>query len=86
MARRHVGPRGQGSRDRADDDGCPLGGTKIQARLRWHLYELFPGLVIRPRALSQRHVLDVLTERVAVVDSTVGLIAREPVVRCLATH
>lgn len=48
-------------------------------RLRWHLHELFPGLAIARRVLR---VLDELDDRPVVVDSTVGLIARELVARC----
>lgn len=58
--------------------------TRIQSRLRWHLHELFPGLAIPPRALSRLHVLDELDDRLAAVDCTVGLIARELVARCCA--
>jgi transposase len=56
--------------------------TRIQSRLRWHLHELFPGLAVPPRGLCRLHVLEGLDDRLAVVDSTIGLIARELVARC----
>jgi hypothetical protein len=39
--------------------------TRIQSRLRWHLHELFPGLVIAPKGLRRLHVLDDPTARPA---------------------
>src|SRR5262249_21041566 len=56
--------------------------TRIQSRLRWHLHEQFPGLAIPPRGPCRLHVLEGLDDRLAVVDSTIGLIARELVARC----
>lgn len=55
--------------------------TRTQARLRWHLHELFPGLVIPPKALRRLHVLADLEKRLAPVEGTVAAIARELVVR-----
>jgi hypothetical protein len=51
--------------------------TRLQARLRWHLHELFPGLVIPPRALRRQNVLASLADRLADVDGTVARIGRE---------
>ncbi|HEY1633943.1 MAG TPA: IS110 family transposase [Acidimicrobiales bacterium] len=56
--------------------------TRMQSRLRWHLHELFPDLVIPPRALSAQHVLDGLERRLSAVEGTVVEIARELVSRC----
>ncbi len=55
--------------------------TRIQSRLRWHLHELFPGLVIRPKSLRCFKVLDELDVRLDGVDGTVAEIARELVAR-----
>ena len=55
--------------------------TRIQSRLRWHLHELFPGLVIRPKSLRCFKVLDELEVRLDGVDGTVAAIARELVAR-----
>ena len=55
--------------------------TRIQSRLRWHLHELFPGLVIRPKGLRCFKVLDELDVRLANMDGTVAEIARELVAR-----
>ena len=51
--------------------------TRMQARLRWHLHELFPGLVIAPRSLRRQRVFADLEERLAGVEGTVARIARE---------
>ena len=51
--------------------------VRMQARLRWHLHELFPGLVIAPRALRRQKVLSELEHRLEAVEGTVGRIARE---------
>lgn len=51
--------------------------TRMQARLRWHLHELFPGLVIPPRSLRREHIFSELEERLAGVEGTVARIARE---------
>ena len=51
--------------------------TRMQARLRWHLHELFPGLVIPPRALRRQRLLDELEERIRSVQGTVARIAHE---------
>lgn len=56
--------------------------TRIQCRLRWHLHELFPGLVIPSRSLRRHRVLAELEERLAGVEGTVAVIARELVARC----
>jgi transposase len=49
----------------------------MQARLRWHLHELFPGLAIPPRSLRRESVFIDLEKRLADVDGTVARIARE---------
>ncbi len=56
--------------------------TRIQCRLRWHLHELFPGLVIPPKSLRRQNVLAELEARLADVDGTVAAIARELLGRC----
>lgn len=56
--------------------------TRIQCRLRWHLHELFPGLVIPSRSLRRYRVLADLDERLAGREGTVAVIARELVARC----
>jgi transposase len=56
--------------------------TRIQCRLRWHLHELFPGLVIPPKSLRGQNVLAELEARLADVDGTVASIARELLGRC----
>jgi transposase len=55
--------------------------TRIQARLRWHLHELFPELQIPPKALRRFCVLEDLERRLEKVDGTVARIARELVDR-----
>ena len=56
--------------------------TRIQCRLRWHLHELFPGLVIPPKSLRRQNVLAELEARLADVNGTVAAIARELLGRC----
>ena len=56
--------------------------TRLQCRLRWHLHELFPGLVIPPKALRREHVLVELEVRLEGVGGTVAGITRELLVRC----
>lgn len=51
--------------------------TRMQARLRWHLHELFPGQVIAPRSLRRQRVFAELEERLSRVEGTVARIARE---------
>src|SRR5437660_68273 len=55
--------------------------TRIQSRLRWHVHELFPELVIAPKALRRQHVLADLHRRLSGVDGTVASIAVELVER-----
>ena len=56
--------------------------TRIQCRLRWHLHELFPGLVIPPKSLRRQNVLTELEARLADVVGTVAAITRELLGRC----
>ena len=56
--------------------------TRMANRLRWHLHELFPGFVIRPKALGLFHVLADLEKRLADTGGMVAEIARELVTRC----
>jgi transposase len=51
--------------------------VRMQSRLRWHLHELFPGLVIPSRGLRRRAVFESLAHRLEGVDGTVARIARE---------
>jgi len=55
--------------------------TRIQSRLRWHPHELFPELVVPPKALRRQHVLDLLEQRRCAESGTVAVIACELVVR-----
>ena len=55
--------------------------VRTQARLRWHLHELFPGLVIPSRGLRRKKLFDELDERLVGLDGTVARIARELVAR-----
>jgi transposase len=55
--------------------------TRIQSRLRWHLHELMPELVVAPKALRRFTVLDDVATELANVDGTVAVIARELVER-----
>ncbi len=56
--------------------------TRIQCRLRWHLHELFPGLLVPSRGLRRYRVLAELEERLCGLEGTVAAIARELVARC----
>ena len=56
--------------------------TRIQSRLRWHLHELFPDLVVAPRALRRLHVMDDLEQSLAQVKGPVAMIARTLVTHC----
>lgn len=57
--------------------------TRIQNRLRWHLHELDPDLVIPPGALDRRVWLDRIARRLGRMEQTVqARIARELVLRC----
>ena len=60
--------------------------VRMQARLRWHLHELFPGRVIPPRALRRQIVIDDWAQRLADVDGTVARIARRAACRHSSTH
>jgi transposase len=51
--------------------------VRMQARLRWHLHELFPGYVIPSRALRRERIFVELEQRLAGVEGTVARIARE---------
>ena len=51
--------------------------TRMQARLRWHLHELYPELALPPRSLRRQRVFDQLDEKLAGVEGTVARIARE---------
>lgn len=51
--------------------------VRMQARLRWHLHELFPGLVIPSRGLRRQCLIEELLERLVGVQGTVARIARE---------
>jgi transposase len=51
--------------------------TRMQARLRWHLHELFPGLVIPSRSLRRQRVFAELEILLQPVDGTIARIARE---------
>lgn len=51
--------------------------VRMQARLRWHLHELFPGLVIPPRALRRQKVFADLEKRLNPLQGPVARIARE---------
>lgn len=52
--------------------------TRMQARLRWHLHELFPGLVIPPRGLRrEKNVFKEIEERLEGVEGPAARIARE---------
>lgn len=55
--------------------------TRIQSRLRWHVHELFPELLIPPNALRRQHVLADLIAMPGRVDGTMAAIATELVVR-----
>lgn len=51
--------------------------TRMQARLRWHLHELYPELALAPRSLRRQNVFDQLDAKLAGVEGTVARIARE---------
>ena len=53
-----------------------------ECRLRWHLHELFPRLVVPSRALRRYRALVELEERLCGQEGTVAGIARELVMRC----
>lgn len=55
--------------------------TLIQARLRWHLHELFPEWVIPLKALRRLHVHDAVERRLDGVEGRLARIARELVDR-----
>lgn len=56
--------------------------TKLCNRLRWHVHELDPELVIPSRGLRRYRVIDALTDRMEVFDGLVARIARELLARC----
>ncbi len=51
--------------------------TRMCCRLRWHVHELFPGLVIPPKALRRQKVIADLEQRLADAPGPVAEIARE---------
>lgn len=51
--------------------------VRMQARLRWHLHELLPELVVAPRRLRSERIFADLDQRLADVNGTVARIARE---------
>jgi transposase len=55
--------------------------VRMQARLRWHLHELFPGMTLASRSLRRKRVFDELEQRLDGVEGTVARIARELVAR-----
>ena len=55
--------------------------TRIVARLRWHLHELYPGEEPPARGLDRKHVLATLEIRLAEAPGTVARVARELVTR-----
>jgi transposase len=55
--------------------------TRMQARVRWHLHELMPELVLAPKALGKFKHLDRVAAELENVDGTVAEIARELIVR-----
>jgi len=56
--------------------------TRLCNRLRWHLHELDPGLLVPSRGLRRYHVLDALAARLAGMGGVVARIAAELVARC----
>lgn len=60
--------------------------VRMQARLRWHLHELFPGLVIAPKGLRRQRVLVDLEGRLDGVEGTVARIARQLVSEIRRPH
>lgn len=55
--------------------------TRIQSRLRWHLHELDPTLVVRSRGLRSQRVVDQVTEQLAGLEGTIVEILREQLAR-----
>ncbi len=56
--------------------------TRVQNRLRWHLHELDPELVIPAGALDRAHVLAALEERFGCSEGVVAELALRLVRRC----
>ena len=56
--------------------------TKLCNRLRWHLHELDPGLVIPSRGLRRYCVIDRLTTSMEAFDGVVARIAADLLARC----
>jgi transposase len=56
--------------------------TRAQNRLRWHLHELDPTLMLPSRGLRRYCVIDELAETLASFDGLVARLARELVARC----
>lgn len=55
--------------------------TRMQARVRWHLHELMPGLDLAPKALGKFKHLDRVATELENIDGTGAEIARELIVR-----
>lgn len=55
--------------------------TRIQSRIRWHLHELDPTLVVRSRGLRSQRVVDQVTEQLAGLEGTIVEILREQLAR-----
>jgi transposase len=55
--------------------------TRIQSRIRWHLHELDPTLVVRSRGLRSQRVVDQVTEQLAGLEGTIVEIVREQLAR-----
>lgn len=56
--------------------------TRAQNRLRWHLHELDPTLLLPSRGLRRYCVIDELADTLATFDGVVARLARELVARC----
>jgi transposase len=56
--------------------------TRVANRLRWHLHELDPVLLVPSRGLRRYKVLDELAARLAGLDGTVARLARRLLARC----
>ena len=56
--------------------------TRLQNRLRWHLHDLDPELVIPPRALDRQHLLDTLERRFGTREGMVAGLAVQLVRHC----
>jgi transposase len=56
--------------------------TRAQARLRWHLHALAPGLQVPPRALERSRWLDRIARALAQVPGTRAGVAAELVAEC----